>query len=184
MKKEENPMAKKNDLEILTNYQAADKHLHEIGINESLIAKKEAQMNEQIQNLKERFNEETKDARAKVLTLSKEVETFCMLNKKDFDKKRTRTLTHGIIGFRTATPKVALLNRKYNWKTVLELVKKVFDGKYVRTKEEVNKDELLSAVSQSILSDEQLAAIGMKVDQDEKFMYEIDWEKLDVERAA
>jgi len=177
-------MSKKSDVQILSDYNAVDKHLFEIGCNESFIAKKEAQMNEQMQKLKERFNEETQDARAKVKVLSEEVETFCLLHKADFDKKRTRNLTHGVIGFRTATPKVALLNRKYNWNTVLELVKKVFDGKYVRRKEEVNKDELLSDVSQKVLSDEQLAAIGMKVDQDEKFMYEIDWEKIDVERAA
>jgi phage host-nuclease inhibitor protein Gam len=174
----------KQKVEILSDYNAVNKHLHDIGVNEAMIAKKEAQMNEQMQKLKERFNEETKDARAKIKVMSEEIEIFCIQNKADFEKKRTRTLTHGVIGFRTATPKVALLNRKYNWKTVLELVKKVFVGKYVRSKEEVDKEKLLSDVSQNILTDEQLAAVGMKVDQDEKFMYEIDWEEIKIEDAA
>ncbi len=168
---------------MINSFEEADLKLLELGKHESFIAKKEAEMNAKIQKIKEKFDQETEHARAAKLAIEKDLQTFCLLNKKEFADKRSRKLMHGVIGFRTGTPKVLLLNRKYNWKTVLELLKKVFPGKYVRTKEEPNKDAILADVAQQKLDDQQLAAVGLKVDQDEKFFVEIDWENLNEEAA-
>lgn len=49
---------------------------------------------------------------------------------------------HGVLGFRTGTPK--LKTRKgFTWAAVLELLKE-FNPAYVRTSEEVAKDKLLA----------------------------------------
>ncbi len=154
--------------------------LLELAKRESFIARKEADMNAKIQKIKEKFDAETEEARKERKFYFDEIERYAFLNKKYFDSKvRSAQLIYGKIGFRIGTPKVMLLNRKYNWKTVLELLKKVFGKKYVRTKEEPNKEAIISDAAQKKLDDAQLAAVGLKIDQNEKFFVEIDWEALD-----
>ena len=75
------------------------------------------------------------------------------------------------------------LNRKYNVKTSIELIKKIFSGAYIRIKEEIDTERILTDLAQEKLNDEKLASVGLKVDQDEKFVIEIDWETLG-EKAA
>lgn len=59
-----------------------------------------------------------------------------------FTKRRSLETTHGIIGFRTGTPK--LKNRKgFTWAAVLELVK-TFLPKYIRLTEEIARDKMLA----------------------------------------
>lgn len=59
-----------------------------------------------------------------------------------FTKRRSLETTHGIIGFRTGTPK--LKNRKgFTWAAVLELVK-TFLPKYIRLTEEITRDKMLA----------------------------------------
>ena len=156
-----------------------NENILELARREAFIARKEAEMNEKIQEIKEKFETDTEEARKGKKFYQDELERFALVNKSLFANKRSLALAYGKIGFRTGTPKVMLLNRKYNWKTVLELLKKIFGKKYVRTKEEPNKDAILSDIAQSKLDDSKLAAVGLKVDQNEKFFVEIDWEAID-----
>ncbi len=160
------------------SFEEVDRQLLELGRIESFIAKKEAEMNLKIQQTKERYEEETKDVRQAKVEIEKDIESFCVLNKAEFIKHRTKSLANGVIGFRTNPPKVSLLNRKYNLNTVVELVKRIFPGKYIRTKEELNKDEILLDMASEKLNDEKLAGIGLKIDQDETVVIDINWEEL------
>ena len=59
-----------------------------------------------------------------------------------FSKKKSLENSHGVLGFRTGTPK--LKTRKgFTWGAVLELVKTIAPS-FVRTSEEVAKDRLLA----------------------------------------
>ena len=58
-----------------------------------------------------------------------------------FAKKKSLEMAHGVIGFRTGTPKLKTL-KGFTWESALMLVKKFLPG-YVRTKEEIAKDRLL-----------------------------------------
>jgi phage host-nuclease inhibitor protein Gam len=157
--------------------------LFELAQLQSAISKKEADMNSRIQKVKDKFDEETKDARAAKELLEKEISAFCLLNKAEFQKNRSKTLLFGKVGFRTTPPKVTQLNRKYTVATTIELLKKIFTGKFLRTKEEVDKEALLAAYASGELTDDKLAAVGLKVDQEDQFSYDIDWEKIDTEAA-
>jgi phage host-nuclease inhibitor protein Gam len=162
----------------LSSYDDVDNALLEIGKVESVLAKKEADMNAKIQAVKEKYDNETIEQRTFCDNLKERIEAFCNANKGDFAKQRTMNLTHGTVGFRNNPPKVVQLNKKFTVKTSIELLKKIFGGKYVRAKEEVNKDLILSEYATQVLKDEQLAATGLRIDNDETFNIEINWESI------
>lgn len=163
---------------MIKKWEEIPKQLQELAKNEATLAKKEAQMNEQINRIKEKYAAETKERQYIVDTLRSEIEAFCIKNKSEFDKQRSREFQFGVIGFRISPPKVVLLNRKYNMKTVIELVKRVFSNGYLRIKEELDKETILADYSQQKLDDSKLAAIGLKIDQDETFFVEPKFEEL------
>ncbi|MDP4176289.1 MAG: host-nuclease inhibitor Gam family protein [Bacteroidota bacterium] len=150
-----------------------------IATQKAYIAKKEAEMNDKIYIIKEKYEEETIDAQREVDNLTTDVEAYCIKNKTDFEKSRSRVLGFGTVGFRNNPPKVTTLNRKYNLKTSLELVKRLFKKKYVRTKEELDKEAILADYAAKTLDDKKLAGVGLKIDQDETFFCEINWEALE-----
>ena len=167
----------------ITNYEEADKKLLELSKYESFIAKKEADMNSKMQAVKEKFETETADARAQKQLIETDIQVFCSMNKTDFLKQRAKKLLHGIIGFRTNPPKVIQLNKKFTVKTSIELAKKIFDEKYIRFKEEINKDAILTDYSSGALTDDKLAGVGLRVDQDETFFCEVDWQSIEAETS-
>lgn len=116
------------------------------------LAKVEAKMNEEINRVKEKYMDE-------VTTLTDEkAEQFCVLEsfathqKSNWGKKKSLDMLHCIIGFRTATPSVTK-NKKFTWDAVLTLMKKnkIF-SKFVRTKEEVNKEAILAERNEAVLN--------------------------------
>lgn len=162
----------------ITSYEEADKKLLELLQLQSFIAKKEADMNSRIQTVKEKYDVETADARAQTQLIETDIQVFCSMNKTDFLKQRARKLTHGVIGFRTNPPKVIQLNKKFTIRTSLELLKKIYDDKYVRMKEEINKDAILSDYSSRAIDDSNLAGVGLRIDQEETFFVEVDWQNI------
>lgn len=165
----------------MTTYKSFDeinKALFELAKLKSRVLEKEAIMNNKINAIKDKYDSDTLKSRERIQIYETSISEFCKANKNKFDKTRTKKLLFGSIGFRTGTPKVKLLNRKYNWKTVLELSKTIFRGKYTRTVEEVNKIKILSDYAAGILIDEKIAAAGMTIDQGETIKIEINWEQF------
>ena len=93
-----------------------------------------------------------------------------------FSKRRSLETTHGVIGFRTGTPKLKT-RRGFTWAAALELVRE-FLPSYIRTSEEVAKDKLLAD-----RENEQLHPLmqkcGIDVVQEESFYVEPKKEKED-----
>lgn len=119
-------------------------------------------MNAELTAVKEKYEskinelQKQKDAHFEVL------QTYAENNPDEFKDKKSMDFTHGTIGFRTGTPKLSLL-KGYKWPAVLDLVKKHLK-KYIRTKEEVDKESLLSDRNSIDLS-----SVGLKMEQDETF---------------
>lgn len=163
---------------IIQSFEDVDQKLLELSRHESFIAKKEASMNEKINNIKAKFDEETSDARAQKQLIESEVHSYCIQNKHEFAKQRSKKLIHGSIGFRVNPPKVNQLSRKFTIATTLGFLKKLFDGKYIRLKEEIDKDSILGDYAAEKIDDSKLASVGLRVDQDETFFTQIDWETI------
>lgn len=169
---------------VIQSFEDVDQKLLELSQYESFVAKKEADMNSKIQTVKDKFDKETSDARAQASLIEQEIHAFCLQNKFEFDKQRTKKLIHGSIGFRTNPPKVNQLNKKFTVKTSIEFIKKLFNGTYVRQKEEIDKEKVLGDYAAEKIDDSQLASVGLRVDQDETFYHEIDWETISSDADA
>ena len=114
--------------------------------------------------------QETKDAQFEIL------QSWAMEHKHEFDKIRSRALTHGVIGFRTGTPKLKTV-KGFTWNAVLEVLK-VKMKQYVRTTEEIAKDMILAnRDNEEVAKDFQ--SCGFTVVQDETFFVEPKKEDLD-----
>ncbi|KAA6323099.1 hypothetical protein EZS27_027431 [termite gut metagenome] len=98
------------------------------------------------------------------------LQTYASENRDDlFSKKKSMETAHGILGFRTGTPK--LKTRKgFTWGAVLELLKE-FNPSYVRMTEEIAKDKLLADRDDEDMP-ELMQKTGIKVEQDETFYVE------------
>lgn len=86
-----------------------------------------------------------------------------------FTKRKSLETVHGIIGFRTGTPKLKT-GKGFTWASVLELLK-TFLPSYVRTVEEPAKDKLLADRDDEDVAP-MLAKCGLVVAQDESFYVE------------
>lgn len=98
------------------------------------------------------------------------MQVFATENREElFSKRRSMETAHGIIGFRTGTPKLKT-KKGFTWAAVLELLRK-FGKDYIRVTETIAKDKLLadrdSDECQQLMKD-----CGIIVDQDETFYVE------------
>lgn len=105
-----------------------------------------------------------------------------------FTKKKSLEMAHGVIGFRTGTPKLKTL-KGFTWASALRLVKEFLPG-YIRTTEEIAKDKLLADrdthletpegdAQREVPMSEQMARCGIVVSQDETFYVEPKQENAD-----
>lgn len=86
-----------------------------------------------------------------------------------FSKKKSVDMSHGVIGFRTGTPKLKTL-RGFTWASALQLVKEFLPG-YVRQTEEIAKDKLLSDREAEDVGGK-MSKCGIQVVQEETFYVE------------
>jgi len=83
---------------------------------------------------------------------------------------KSLALAAGTLGFRTGTPKLALLSRAWNWEKVLTQAQRLIPA-FIRSKPELDKEAILSQRDEEILQ-YAIKACGMKVVQDESFYIE------------
>lgn len=90
-------------------------------------------------------------------------------NPAEFNGRKSIDMMHGVVGFRTGTPKLKLLSG-WTWTKVLDVLKLNKVVEFVRTKEEVDKECILA--NRETISEDTLKRIGVKVVQDESFFVE------------
>ena len=158
--------------------EAADEAFATYAKAEAQSAKITADIELQCAKIREKYA-----AQLTALTTEKEaafatLQAFALENKAElFTRKKSLEMSHGIIGFRTGTPKLKTL-KGFTWASVLELAKEFLPG-YVRTSEEVAKDRLLADRDAKLTIDgtevpmvDRMAKCGVQVVQDEAFYVE------------
>jgi phage host-nuclease inhibitor protein Gam len=110
-------------------------------------------------------------------------------NPTEFPKdKKSIKFVSGTLGFRTGTPKLALLNRKWSWDRVLKAIMSLgMADQFIRTKEEVDKDAILSSAAQNPDKDGATlacAAFGTKVIQEESFFVDPTLTEVETRQAV
>lgn len=97
------------------------------------------------------------------------LQSYAEGNRDEFGKRKSMEFAHGVLGFRTGTPKLKTL-KGFTWASVLNLLK-VHLPSYVRTIEEPAKDRLL-ADREEPETMQKMKDVGIYVDQDETFYVE------------
>ena len=136
-----------------------------------------ATMDVQITKIREKYADELAKLTEEKDTNFEIIQTYAVNNRDAFGNKKSMDLTHGVIGFRTGTPKLKL-RKGFTWPSVLNLLKE-FLPEYVRTIEEPAKDRLL-ADREVPETNSQFAKVGIMVDQDETFFVEPKKEAVEV----
>jgi len=144
----------------------ANQALAEIG---SIMLKLEAidgAASEKIGKIKEEAAKKGEEGRERIAELDAALALYAEYNKAElFRDKKTLALSYGNIGFRLST--------KIKTKaTTLELLKKLFQGKAVRIKEEIDKDTLKS------WEDSDLAQVDAAKVEEDTFFYEVNREEV------
>lgn len=152
--------------ESLAMYAAADAREQKLA----------AMMDEQITRIRDKYADDLNRCKETKDTSFEVVQRYCEENYNQlFDRKKSVETVHGLIGFRTGTPK--LKNRKgFTWASVLELLK-IKAPEYVRTKEEPNKELLLVDREKPELV-ALMPSIGIEVAQDETFFIDLKKEEV------
>lgn len=142
----------------------------EYAIADAEVVKINANIDVQMTKIREKYADKLAELTEKKDKAFDVMQAWALENREDvFAKKKSYESTHGILGFRTGTPK--LKTRKgFTWGAALNLLKEFLPG-YVRVSEEPAKDRLL-ADRDIPETAEQFERCGIYVDQDETFFVE------------
>jgi phage host-nuclease inhibitor protein Gam len=151
-------------------------------VRQTQLASIEAKMNTEINKVKEKYQDQVTELKELLDEPVAILESYATASK-DGWKKKSMELLHTVIGFRTNPPKV---NKKaaFTWKAVLELLQQHKMKRFIRTVEEINKEEILALDAEkdkAVLNQLQENA-GVFIDQDETFYVEL--KKEDVQQDA
>jgi phage host-nuclease inhibitor protein Gam len=114
-----------------------------IGEVQRQISRLEHDMNDRLNPIKQQFEDAAKPLKAELSTLQQAVQMWAEANKSELlaSKIKTAKLSTGEVGWRTSTPSVRITGLN----VVIERLKQLGLAKFLRTKEEVNKEAILAA---------------------------------------
>lgn len=134
------------------------------------IQKINATMDVEMTRIREKYQDELSKLQEQKDRAFDVLQTYGVENQAElFSKKKSLETVHGVMGFRTGTPKLKTL-KGFTWPSVVNLLKE-FLPDYVRTTEEAAKDRLLADREVGEVS-ELFPKVGITVVQDETFYVE------------
>lgn len=155
--------------------QEAEQIMGEYAQADARIAKITATMDEKIARIRAEYAEELQvlnDVREEKFN---RLQHFAESNPQMFGKKKSCDMAHGLLGFRTGTPKLKLI-KKFTWGAVVEMLKEKLPM-YVRTVDEPNKEMLLADRDVDGM-DKMMEKCGVQVVQEESFYVELKKEEV------
>ena len=142
----------------------------EFATADAKLQKINATMDVKFTEIRERYSDEMQKLNEQKDNAFDVLQAFALENKEVlFTKKKSMESAHGVLGFRTGTPKLKTL-KGFTWGAVTNLLKEFLPG-YVRTSEEPAKDKLLADREEPEVAD-LFGKVGIYVDQDETFFVE------------
>jgi phage host-nuclease inhibitor protein Gam len=135
----------------------------EIGRRQRERQRLEATMNDELAAIKQKYEEDAAPANEKIRELSKGVQAWCEANRAELTqagKVKHANLPSGEVKWRMRPPSVAVRGVE----AVIDLLKRMNLGRFVRSKEEINKEAIL-------LEPDAVAQVpGIKITQAEDFV--------------
>lgn len=128
-----------------------------------------AKMDVEITKIREKYAGELSALNEKKEQAFEQLQSYAENNREVFGNKKSLEFTHGVLGFRTGTPKLKTL-KGFTWNSVTNLLKE-FLPSYVRIEETPAKDRLLADRDAPEVNS-LFAKVGVCVAQDESFFVE------------
>jgi len=144
--------------ELFADYAEADAKLQKIN----------AEMDIQLTKIREKYA----DKQAELCQIKEyafeRLQHFALQNPDLFEKKKSLDFAHGKLGFRTGTPKVLCMFKK--WEDAFVKIKQLFP-EFIRVKEEVDKEAIIAHKDNEEIA-KHYPMLGVKVVQEETFYIE------------
>lgn len=118
-------------------------YIREIGERQRKLTRLEADMNDEIARVKERFEAQAEPHRQRIAALQAGAQIWCEANRDQLTqggKVKTAAFTTGEIQWRTRPPSVRITGAE----SVLDLLRRLGLTRFIRMKEEVNKEAILN----------------------------------------
>jgi phage host-nuclease inhibitor protein Gam len=166
----------------IKDFEAANGKLADLKMTDAELQKVEAELNIKRTKLEQEYADKIDSLRENKLLLQTDIELFAEMNKDNLLDKRSWALFHGDFGYRQSQ-KLATLP-KFNWGRVLDSIKST-GGKflaYIRTKEEIAKDELKTDIQQGAITAVEANKIGVKIDVIDNFYIELNSLKVEPQK--
>jgi phage host-nuclease inhibitor protein Gam len=167
----------KQTLTILRSRDEAEGCMHDLAAAVNNQRKLSARRDAEVLVINRKYEASLAQCASFIAARTDQLRAWAEANPDEFPKgRKSIDFVTGILGFRRGTPKLALLSRAWTWEKVLAQLKKLCWSHFVRVKEEVDKDSILSAYSNPdnipAYLDEDFKRFGVKVVQDESFFIE------------
>lgn len=164
--------ARKKERVITENVsrESADAHFAEYAKAQARLKQIEAMIEQQIIRAREKYQDEIQELNDVLEEEFDFLKAFAMQNRQLFIERKSIDSTHGVIGFRTSTPKLDK-DRKFTWDAIVTLMRDKNYMQYIRTKEEVNKELLLNE-RETVDAQKVMRDCKMYVTQEETFFVE------------
>ncbi len=128
-----------------------------------------AKMDVEITKIRERYQDELQTLQTEKEEQFARMQSYAENNRGDFGSRKSIEFAHGVLGFRTGTPKLKT-RQGFTWSSVTNLLKEYLPAD-VRTREEPAKDRLLADRDDPAVLG-LFTKVGIMVDQDETFYVE------------
>jgi len=131
------------NLKVPQNRQEATEYIAEIGRLQRERERIQAAMNDEIAAIKQRYEEQARPMADDIRQLTDGIHTWCEANRQELThggKVKTANLSSGEVRWRVRPPKVNLRNIP----GVIEALKSLKLIRFIRTKEEINKEAILA----------------------------------------
>lgn len=156
--------------------EEAEAAMRDLCIASCKLDSRTAKMNEQLARIREDFEADISSLSETAELLKAKVLSWADKNPKEFAKKKSVEMVHGIVGYRTAPPSVRLV-RGVTWDKAIALIEAAHP-ELIRLKKEADKEGLIA--SREIITDEQFKAIGIHIEQAEKPFVEVKKDTVEI----
>lgn len=156
--------------------EEAEAAMRDLCIASCKLDAKTAKMNEALARVREDFEADISALSETAELLQAKVLSWADKNPQEFAKKKSVEMVHGIVGYRTAPPSVRLV-RGVTWDKAIALLE-VNHPELVRVKKEADKEGLIA--SRAIITEEQFAALGIRIEQAEKPFVDVKKDSVEI----
>ncbi len=164
----------------IKSWEELEVKLRELGQAEINAEVEAANMNLEVINLKKMYQPKINFNLGVADGLRMDIEAFCKEHKKEFEGAvKSRRLIFGKVGFRF-TPSSLKLLKGHGWESVKVKFADLFKFRYIKVVTTLDKKQITEDATAEVplLTEEQLAACGVRIGRTEKFFYEIDKEQV------